>query len=410
MWLPALALLLILTLSVWPMLVAAEGQFNLHVAQAGAWLHGRTDVPPGADVAAFNGRNYVSFPPFPSLLVLPVVAMAGVPATNTVLIALLLSALNIALLLLICRAWQIDLHIALWASAGFILGSAYWQAVFNSGGVWNFSHVVSVTCGLAAIYAAKRTGLGLPAGLFVGLSFLTRQLTIFLAIFVMMVLWQHPRSGTRSSRWVQLALFSTVIAICVAAYLGYNTLRFSDPLQTGYAFMPLSGFLKERFDHYGLFNLHYLPFNLYYLLLAGFELTFAPPAYLHPPGLNPFGTSITFASPFIFTAFMARGNRRLLLAAWISIALIFTPQLFYYNNGWMQYNAQRFTLDAWPALFVLIVLGAQHTARLPNPQPSFSLDLRPDSRNEVPRRLWRAAILFAIALNAITWAILTKVI
>lgn len=387
-WLPALALLLILALSVWPALVDAKGQFNLHVTQAGAWLQGRTDVPTGTDVSIFNGKNYVSFPPFPSLLVLPVVAMAGVQATNTVLIALLLSALNIALLLLICREWQIESNIALWASAGFIFGSAYWQAVFQSGGVWNFSHVVSVVCGLMAITLAKRTGIGWLAGLFIGLSFLTRQLTIFLAVFVVMVLWQHPRLAEQKSRWVQLALFAGAIAVCVAAYLGYNALRFGSPLQTGYTLMPLSGFLQERFQYHGLWDVRYLPFNLYYLLLAGFELTFAPPALLRPIGLSPFGTSIVIASPFIFSAFLARGNRPLLIAAWASIALIIVPQLFYYNNGWMQYNAQRFTLDFWPVLFVLIVLGAQHA----------------------PRRLWRAAILFAIALNVVNWAFLAKVI
>lgn len=387
-WLPALALLIVLTLSVWPALADAKGEFNLHVAQAGAWLQGRTDVPPGTDVSVFEGKNYVSFPPFPSLLVLPAVAMAGVQATNTVLIALLLSALNITLLLLICREWQIASEIALWACAGFIFGSAYWQAVFHSGGVWNFSHVVSVACGLMAIYIAKHTGLGLLAGLFIGLSFLTRQLTIFMAVFVVMVLLQHPRLAENKSRWVQLALFAGAMALCVAAYLGYNALRFGNPFQTGYTLMPLAGFLKERFDYHGLFDARYLPFNLYYLLLAGFEVTFAPPAYLRPIGLSPFGTSITIASPFIFSAFMARGNRPLLIAAWASIALIIVPQLFYYNNGWMQYNAQRFTLDFWPVLFVLIALGAQHA----------------------PRRLWRAAILFAIALNVVNWAFLAKII
>jgi hypothetical protein len=387
-WLPALALLLILTLSVWPALTDAKGEFNLHVTQAGAWLQGRADVPAGTDVSVLDGKNYVSFPPFPSLLVLPVVAMAGVQATNTVLIALLLSALNIALLLGICRAWQIENNTALWASAGFILGSAYWQAVWNSGGVWNFSHVVSVTCGLLAIYLAKRTGLGLLAGVCIGLSFLTRQLTIFTAVFAVVVLWQHPRLRETKSRWLQLALFAIPIALCVAVYLGYNAVRFGNPLQTGYTLMPLSGFLQERFAYHGLFDLRYLPFNLYYLLLAGFELTFAPPALLRPIGLSPFGTAITLASPFIFAAFLARGNRPLLMAAWASIALIIVPQLFYYNNGWIQFNAQRFTLDFWPMLFVLIVLGAQRA----------------------PHRLWRAAIIFAIALNAITWAFLAKVI
>ena len=157
-------LLVFLILSVWPALIDAKGQFNLHVQQANAWLQCRTDVPAGlSDASVIHDKNYVSFPPFPSLLVLPYVAIAGMQATNTVLVAQLLSALTIALLLAICREWQIDAGIAVWATAGFIFGSAYWQAVYASGGVWNFAHVVSIACGLLAIYFAKRTGLGLLA-------------------------------------------------------------------------------------------------------------------------------------------------------------------------------------------------------------------------------------------------------
>jgi hypothetical protein len=228
----------------------------------------------------------------------------------------------------------------------------------------------------------------LLAGVCIGLSFLTRQLTIFMAVFVVVVLWQHPRLAEPRSRWLQLGLFAGAIAVCVAIYLGYNALRFSNPFDTGYTSMPLSGFLKERFDYHGLFDARYLPFNLYYLLLAGFQMNFAPPAFLRPIGLSPFGTAITLASPFIFSALLARGNKPLLMAAWASIALIIVPQLFYYNNGWMQFNAQRFTLDLWPVLFVLVAMGAPRA----------------------PRRLWQAAIVFAIALNAINWAFLVKLI
>jgi hypothetical protein len=202
------------------------------------------------------------------------------------------------------------------------------------------------------------------------------------------VLWQHPRLAERRSRWVQIMLFAGAIGLCVLLYLGYNALRFGNPLETGYTSMLLAGFLQARFDYHGLFDVRYVPFNLYYLLLAGFNIHFAPPAFLRPLGLDPFGTSILVASPFIFSALLARGNKLLLIAAWASIALIIVPQLFYYNNGWVQYNAQRFTLDFWPVLFVLVALGAQHA----------------------PRKLWHATILFAIALNAITWAFLIKLI
>src|SRR3954471_11965395 len=53
---------------------------------ADSWLHGRLDLghPPPAytqnnDFAEFQGRYYVSFPPFPAVILLPFAKMAGSP-------------------------------------------------------------------------------------------------------------------------------------------------------------------------------------------------------------------------------------------------------------------------------------------------------------------------------------------
>ncbi len=60
--------------------------FNHYAHLANAWLHGRQDLPGGApsyaqgnDFAEFEGKTYISFPPFPAVLMLPFVAIAGSP-------------------------------------------------------------------------------------------------------------------------------------------------------------------------------------------------------------------------------------------------------------------------------------------------------------------------------------------
>jgi len=50
----------------------------------------------------------------------------------------------------------------------------------------------------------------------------------------------------------------------------------------------------------------------------------------------------------------------------------------YYNNGWVQINAQRFSLDYLPLLIVLTALGM----------------------HEVSAKFWKPAIIFAVAMNA----------
>ena len=58
--------------------------FNHYALLADGWLHGRLDLggPPPAytgnnDFAYFAGKHYVSFPPFPAVLIAPLVALSG---------------------------------------------------------------------------------------------------------------------------------------------------------------------------------------------------------------------------------------------------------------------------------------------------------------------------------------------
>src|SRR5271154_1748984 len=67
-----------------PERLAAHTPYNHFALLADAWLHGRLDLggppPPytgNNDFAVFQGRTYVSFPPFPAVLIAPLVALSG---------------------------------------------------------------------------------------------------------------------------------------------------------------------------------------------------------------------------------------------------------------------------------------------------------------------------------------------
>ena len=60
--------------------------YNHFAHLADAWLHGRHDLRGGApgyagnnDFAVFEGKTFISFPPFPAILMMPLVAIAGSP-------------------------------------------------------------------------------------------------------------------------------------------------------------------------------------------------------------------------------------------------------------------------------------------------------------------------------------------
>jgi len=396
---------LVFIASSWDAILQDSGDKNLYVHQAQAFLQGRLDIEARLhDTAVYDGKSYVSFPPFPALLLLPFVLLLGVEGTKTVLISIIISLLNVALLIKILQKLEIDPNHILWTVAAFFLGTAYWSSVRSSSGVWFFAHIVAVGCMFLAVSEALGRGSGVLTGLFLGMAFLSRQLSVYHAIFLGAALLQNPRYAGKRSKLTNVTGFIGAFGLCVGVYLVFNWLRFDNVLDTGYAHIPLMGHLKERVDRLGLFNIAYVPFNLAYMFLQGFHLEFVPPTYLTVVGVDPFGTAITFASPFILAAFWAkqitpaptadgraagddiRGRKNLLGAAWASVCLTLIHVLFYYNNGSLQWNAQRFSLDFLPVLIILVARGAKHQNK----------------------KLWQATIVYSILLNTLTLVLMAR--
>jgi hypothetical protein len=362
-------------------IVDSDGTRNLYVLQADAFLRGQIAIDRYAhDVAIFEERFYVPFPPAPALLILPVVALFGAAGANLPLVSLLLTLLNIGVLHSLLHSLSVEQRLHFWIIAAFCLGTGYWLSVLQSQGVWFFAHVVAVTFSLLALAVAFGSGRGWLAGLLIGLAFLSRQFTIGLVLVLVVAIWQNPRLPERRQRIASLVGLGGALLVAIAAYLWFNYARFGDLLDTGYAYLRLSGFLAERFETYGLFSPAYMPFNLFYLFVQGFHVDFTAPDAMQNMVQDPFGTSLFAASPFVLLAFYARRSTRVVQVTWGVIGLIVLTTAFYYNNGWVQFNTQRFLLDVWPLLIVLVALGFQ--------------------RQKDDPKLWQWLIVYAILLNA----------
>lgn len=356
---------------------ARETGRNLSAFQAEAWLRGRQDITaPLPDIARFDGRDYSVFPPFPALLLVPMVALFGAEQSNTVPIGVALAVVAAWVLVRLLRHLAVEEPLRRWILVGFLLGTGFWYAVARSGTVWFFAHVVAVTCILLALDAALRRGAGLAAGLWLGAAVLSRQMSLFLALFVVTALWQ--RAPDRATRLRSVAAFAAVLAACVLLLGLFNAARFGDPFDSGYGHLMHWGFVRERVERYGLFHPAYVPFNTVYLLLQGFHVDFDPPRLLAVQQMDGFGTGLLYASPFVLLAPWARWDRPLLVAAWVSIALVLGGSLLYFNNGYQQSNTQRFSLDCLPLLVLLVALGARR-----HPE------------------VLRAAVAYAVALNVL---------
>ena len=367
--------------------ISRPGTENLYVRQADAFLHGKLAIAEyGWDAAVVQGQNFVAFPPAPALLLTPLVALLGPAATNTVAVSLVLFVLTLFVAWRVLARLELPPDLRFWVLLAFGLGTPLWLAVQWSDGVWFLAHVVAVFFLTLAIHEALGRRRGWIAGLFLAGAVLSRQFTLFAAIFLVVALWQRGESSVRS-RWLNLAGFALPLIVAGAGYLWFNAARFGSPFDTGYNYLRVNDFLLLRFKEYGLFSPAYVLFNLLYLFVQGFHVNFTAPNQLSGLEIDPFGTSLLAASPFVLAAFFARRDR-LVWAAWAVVALTAFVTLFYYNNGWVQFNAQRFTLDFWPVLLIPLALGlkAQFAAG--------------------QARLWQWLIGYAVALNVLATVLL----
>lgn len=371
------ALALVAGVDVWPRLWAESGVHKHYLHQAQAFLRGRLDIDEAfGDVATYRGKHYVVFPPLPAVLITPLVAVFG-EQTRTTVVSLALTALNVFVLRGILRRLEMEGELRRWLLAAFFLGTAYTTSHFQAYETWHFAHIVATSCLLLAIYEALGRGRAVLVGLCCGLAYLSRQLCIYSVVFLAVALWLKHKDKAGWAKLGQGVAFALPLGVCIGAYLLLNWLRFDDPFDAGYGYLPLTGPLAARVAKYGLFHPAYVPFNLTYLFLQGFHIDFTSPTLLDVKETDPWGTSLTFGSPFVFFALLARWQRPLVWAAWASILLPLLHGAFYFVNGFAQTNAQRYALDFLPILMLLAALGARRAGSV----------------------WWKAAIGYSIALN-----------
>jgi hypothetical protein len=363
-----------------------DGIHNPYLLFAQSLLHGHLTLPvmPGyEDMILYHDKYFLPYPPFPSLVLLPFVAIFGTSHVNTVFVVLLMSCLNLYLLHKIMVRLKIELSYFPWMIVAFFFGTGYWFALFTSHHVYSFAQITSCTLQLLLLnelFGKKRWWL---AGIYIGCSFLTRQFTIFYFIFVLgYMLYLHQQQQIKI-RPAAVAMFGISIGFFVGIYLLYNSLRFGNPLDPGYAYILFNGVLKERVSEYGVFSPKYFFFNLYSFFIKGFNIEFKGPGLLQIKDMDFWGTSLLSSSPFFIASIKAKWETTLKISAWCTVILILFGILLYHNNGFHQINTMRFSLDFLPMLFVLTMLGLK----------------------SMPTWLFKGCIAYAIFLNLLSYII-----
>ena len=365
--------------------ITQHEQVHTHVRLAAEMLHGSIEFPNAfyKDIAIFQGRLFSPFPPFPAFFLIPFVAIFGVNLL-TMLLTPFLGAWTGAALFRLLRATGVQRLVATWVTLGFLFGTVFWLVVRFPFDTY-FAHVLATLLVFLALEAAASNRSGAWVGLFLGAAFLCRQLTILVLPFAWL-LFLKPQESLLSRRFLKFLLASVpFLTLALGTYLYYNWIRFGNPLENGYAYIPEIGWYQTRMEKWGVQNLIYIPSNFIRLFIQGFVIEFNDPDLMIPE-ISHAGTSLTFASPFLFFAFQSQAYKRplLRLAAWGGIGLCALAILMNKNamGGW-QINGVRYALDFLPALTLLAAHGMQRR----------TTDLWP--------RVWQGAILYSIALNLI---------
>jgi hypothetical protein len=334
------------------------------VYQADAFLHGqlenRLPAPNDNDWIRYEGKTYVCFPPVPSVLMMPLVAVFGIHF-NDVLFTLPFAALNVLLMFLILQMLvreklsSMSEKDNLWLCALFGFGTVHYSCSVL-GEVWFTAQVVGVTFTLLYILCATRARRPLLAGLFLALAFDTRvNLAFTVPYFILQLFFPRNEDGTiAAGGWKNLAkkllLFSLPVLLVGIAQMLMNHARFHNVFEFGHSY--LAGPAGSRIKEHGLFAFHYLEWNLETLFM-GLPDQIGKFPYI---GYDPNGMSVFLTTPVLIRLFWPKARPWMYPILWAAAVPALLPPLFYQNSGYVQFG-YRFSLDITPYLIMLLAVG-----------------------------------------------------
>ncbi|MBC5581233.1 hypothetical protein H8S23_06905 [Anaerofilum sp. BX8] len=329
----------------------AANPYDSYSLQAQNWLAGSLSIRhgeayPWLELAVFQGRYYLSFPPVPTLFALPWAALGGgAAAPANLLVAGYAAAGLAAVYACFARLGHPPQACAFWAS--FFVLATNLLGLCCSGGVWYQAQVLNfMLCALGAWqFAAGHRGRCL---FLLALAVGCRPFSaLYLPLALLLFRLQDRREGRAAGWTLKSALAGLAAAALVAAGLmALNVLRFGDPFEFGHAYLP-----EFQRSERGQFSLSYLPGNLLALLRP---VTLTADLALDFPRFDGF---LFFLSNPVFLAWSAR-----LVRGWREkedgrIAGLLTGGAFllgllllcaHRTTGGWQFGA-RYTVDLLPA-------------------------------------------------------------
>lgn len=333
--------------------------YNNYVLFADALLHGHLWINwpgPYIDAVAYNGVRYIVNDPVPALFILPAVAIWGTAANQT-LLAVVLCGVATGAAWELCERLGCDADTTAWLTAFMLAGTCLlWCSML--GDVW---FVAQTSCAammlLALCEMAGKNRTWLVMLLYA--AAIGSRFTVVMALPVMLyltlsggLLAERPAFERGAALLRRIGGAAAVLVPSIALWMTYNVLRWGVPWDSGHTLFYHQDAIGSptgspfSLDHVGYqlwsFFVQYPDFSSQY--------PYAKPSFS--------GVAITWTSPALLLAFLARKPLHVVIALWASILLAAGPNLLYYVNGYAQFG-MRHALDFEPFALALMALGVR---------------------------------------------------
>jgi len=327
-----------------------------------------SDQPGTTDLTFYNGHWFLPQPPLPAILMIPFVAILGIKAFNTVTFSLALAATTAVILYMILQelihlGWiKLTRSGSIWLTTLLSFGTPYVFVSIDNRSPF-FTQVVAVLfCALAFLATIKRSSPWI-SGICLAAAIMTRPNLItlwpaLLAITIQLHSKEEKVNWKYYLRWSVISVIPVIIGVGFLLY--YNFIRFGNYFDFGYATVNTGKWILEKIQAYGLFSFHFIPDNLFWMLVAPFKLP-AECNYFLTRGM---GMSIFATTPAIIYTFRKFKISWWTIGCWCSILLSIFLLSLYSNNGALQYG-YRYLLDFSVPVIMLIAYNAGNRISVP---------------------------------------------
>lgn len=339
-----------------------KGQpYNSYILQAQSWLSGRLDLGQNyshLEIAVFSGKYYISFPPFPSYVMLPFVLIGWTSCDG--IIAFVTSLAGAVYAYKILKHFNIESKRAIFFTL-FLTIASNWLLTAQVAWVWFIAQNMAFTLCLMAIYYALKGKTGLSLSFWACAVGCRPFQALYIPVLLYIIYKKHMKENPDDKltdilkkKWKCL-IVPFVIAL---SYMILNYARFGNITEFGHNYLP-----EFAEAEHGQFNLKYLANNIPLL----FKLPSVNNGVFEYPQFN--GMCLFFISPIFITYVVniiysllkkEKVNKSLLV---ISLAVIVAELLCIASHktmGGSQFG-NRYTNDVLP--LVLLSLSVMLTER-----------------------------------------------